>query len=384
MTRAILYNKYTPLIDLEIQGLTVLKINEVINQKFLPIILQDNLSLKTLNFWIERRMLPQKREKLDYVHSVFPGFDNYANMFSLSDQYWFQFKKEETWDNLNFFTNDYSEEIGKMFMAPWDVNRNLVGLPSPDLSTNGVLIKRWVKEKDGNSYLIKTGSKVYHQEPLSEVLASITLKKLNFLPFVEYKLVVDCLKFCSKCKNFVNKDTEFVPASYIYTKKKRDPSDSIYDHMVKMCELYGIKGSKEYMDNMITADSIIGNDDRHLGNFGFLRDVNTAEIIGFAPLFDSGSAYWGKADATRKSRIFYDREKESIYSVIMNNNLEAIYDHSEMFDIINMYPQISAAKRDDIKDRIIKSEKTLKKNIDLIKSGKTINDKSIKVDDIER
>lgn len=49
-----------------------------------------------------------------------------------------------------------------------------------------------------------------------------------------------------------------------------------------------------------------------------------------------------------------------------------------------MYPQISATKRDDIKDRIIKSEKTLKKNIDLIKSGKTFIDKSIKVDDIER
>lgn len=384
MARAILYNKHTPLIDLEIDGLVVKKINEVIDHKFLPIILQDNLNLETLNFWIERRMLPQKREKIDYVKTYFAGFDNFGNMFSLSDQYWFKFNKNDNWENLNFFTNDYCEDVGKMFMAPWDVNRDCIGLPSPDLATNGVLMKRWVKEDDGFSYLIKTGSKVYHQDPLSEVLASITLKKLDFLPFVEYKLVVDCLKFCSKCKNFITEDTEFVPASYIYTKEKRDKKDTIYDHMVKMCSIYGIEGSRKYMDNMITADSIIGNDDRHLGNFGFLRNVNTGKIIGFAPLFDSGSAYWGKAESSRKSRIFYDHEQESIYSVINDKDLDVIYDHDEMFEIINMYPQISAIKRDDIKSRIIKSENNLKKNIELVKGNKNIANKPISYNKVER
>lgn len=138
------------------------------------------------------------------------------------------------------------------------------------------------------------------------------------------------------------------------------------------------------MDNMITADSIIGNDDRHLGNFGFLRDVNTGEIIGFAPLFDSGSAYWGKAEFSHKSRIFYDHEQESVYSVIKNKDLNAIYDHNEMFEIINMYPQISAVKRDDIKSRIIQSEKNLKKNIELIKGNKSIDNKLINYNKIER
>ena len=34
----------------------------------------------------------------------------------------------------------------------------------------------------------------------------------------------------------------------------------------------------------------MSNKDRHLNNFGLLRDSNTLEYIGFAPIFDSGNS----------------------------------------------------------------------------------------------
>jgi hypothetical protein len=37
---------------------------------------------------------------------------------------------------------------------------------------------------------------------------------------------------------------------------------------------------------MILTDSIVFNQDRHLGNFGFIVNNETFEIQGFAPLFD--------------------------------------------------------------------------------------------------
>lgn len=178
-----------------------------------------------------------------------------------------------------------------MFFSPWEVREENLSLSTPDITTNGVLRKRWIREENGESYLIKAGSKFYHQEPLSEVLASITLERLELLPFVKYELAVDGLRLCSKCKNFVNENTEFVPASYIYSKIPRKKDETVYEHLLLMCEKYGIANAQEYINNMITADKIIGNDDRHLGNFGFIRDVETGKIIGFAPLFDSGSAY---------------------------------------------------------------------------------------------
>ena len=284
MTRAILYNKRKPLVELEIEKTKVTQIYRVLDEVCLPIVLQDRLTTNTINDWLSKRIIPEKRDGMTEIRSRFPGFANFNNMFSLSDQYWFQFNENETWDELNFFTNPYAEDFGKMFFSPWEVKEENLLLSTPDITTNGVLRKRWIREENGESYLIKAGSKFYHQEPLSEVLASITLERLELLPFVKYELAVDGLRLCSKCKNFVNENTEFVPASYIYSKIPRKKDETVYKHLLLMCEKYGIANAQEYINNMITADKIIGNDDRHLGNFGFIRDVETGNIIGFAPI----------------------------------------------------------------------------------------------------
>lgn len=349
-----MYNKHTPLLVLDIKGPQVQRIREVLCTTHLPIILQDNLSEESMNQWMEKRIIPDKRDGINTAREYFPTFERYENMFSLSDQYWFRFRSKETWERLNFFTNDYSTIVGDLFFSPWSMEEKDLTSHSPDLTTNGVLKKVWIKE-DGVSYLYKAGSDIYHQEPLSEVLASITLKRLDIIPFVNYELAVNGLELCSKCKNFIDEHTEFVPASYIYAKKPRPDEKDVYEHLLDMCDFYGIQGAKEYMDNMIAADRIIGNDDRHLGNFGFIRDVETAQITGFAPLFDSGSAYWGKASHNKKARLFSEQEQEALETVLQKISLGIVFDHKEMFRLVNMYPKIGQKKREEIKKRILDS-----------------------------
>lgn len=41
---------------------------------------------------------------------------------------------------------------------------------------------------------------------------------------------------------------------------------------------------------MYILDFLIMNDDRHLNNFGIIRDVNTLKWIGVAPIFDNGQS----------------------------------------------------------------------------------------------
>ena len=41
---------------------------------------------------------------------------------------------------------------------------------------------------------------------------------------------------------------------------------------------------------MLTLDFIIANQDRHMGNFGVLRNSDTLEYLGFAPIFDCGTS----------------------------------------------------------------------------------------------
>ena len=291
MERTVMLNKHQLLLVLDMEKGTVQKIVQVIDTDHLPVFLQDNLTVGTINEWLAKRRIPDTREGLSAMRSDFPGFEQYRCMFSLSDQYWFRYRKEETWEGLNYFTNPYSEDLGRAFFTPWEFERGHIFPSSPDLMTNGALRKRWTREEDGTSFLIKAGSRKLRQEPITEVLASLMLKKLDIIPFVEYELVVEGLRLCSKCRNFVDKDTEFVPASHIYYKEPRKKTDSVYTHLMKMCSCYGVKDAKEYIDAMIAADHILGNDDRHLGNFGFIRDVETAGITGFAPLFDSGSSY---------------------------------------------------------------------------------------------
>lgn len=41
---------------------------------------------------------------------------------------------------------------------------------------------------------------------------------------------------------------------------------------------------------MLVLDYIIANEDRHFNNFGALRNAETLEWLGMAPIYDSGSS----------------------------------------------------------------------------------------------
>jgi len=43
---------------------------------------------------------------------------------------------------------------------------------------------------------------------------------------------------------------------------------------------------------MIVVDFIIANTDRHLENFGFIRNVDTLKWLGMGPIFDNGKSLW--------------------------------------------------------------------------------------------
>jgi hypothetical protein len=100
---------------------------------------------------------------------------------------------------------------------------------------------------------------------------------------------------------------------------------------------------------MIAADHILGNDDRHLGNFGFIRDVETAGITGFAPLFDSGSSYRVINGKPGTSKLFREMEKKAVRKTANRIDPQRLKDHTEAFCLIDTYPEISRAQRDALK-----------------------------------
>ncbi len=357
------FNKIYPIFscDMDDEGM-ITKIYEVIDEKHLPILLQNgNTNIRTVNEWAANRKIPEKREGLKEARQEFKNFENYHNMFSLSDQYWFQHTQKETWKKLNFFQNPYQNETGKIFLEPWNVDEKRIKEPNPDITTNGVLKKRWIQQENGISYLIKAGSRQYNQSPIAEVLTSMFLEKLNIIPFVKYSLIADGLKICSICQNFIDADTEFVPVSHVYYKAERNKKkDTIYEHIVKQSVAYGLNEQyvKNYLDTMITSDYIMHNTDRHLNNFGYIRDVDSGRILGFAPLFDSGSAF-SASNNVKAQNMFKDKLKQASGKVF---NRLALEDFSEepMLQVVAAFPTLTREEKEIIRKQVKESAEKIR------------------------
>lgn len=357
MQKTTLYNKNKKVLDVDLEAGIAVSLGELYDKDRLPLCLQNTLSVAEFNKWLEKRKIPLNREGLKEAKRIFSSsvYLQYRHMFALTDQYWFKLSQKDSWQKFNFFTNTYASAIGQSLFTPWDINKEDLRQEGPDLTTNGVLRKVWVQDPETmDSYLIKAGSRRFFQQPLSEVLASMTLGKIQIIPFVKYDLCVYGMRICSKCKNFVTEDTEFVPAQSIYNRKKREQGDTPFEHLIRMCREYGIKQPQNFIDKMLLADCIIGNHDRHMGNFGALQNAETGEVLGFAPLFDFGSAFSEyRPPSTEKKNALFAEELPRIFGKYeYMQSLSSLTDHADLFRLIHTYPDLSVEQKDRIKKGI--------------------------------
>jgi hypothetical protein len=184
---------------------------------------------------------------------------------------------------------------------------------SPDITTDGWLQKRWVVQ-NGKQVLIKAGSDLFEQEAYNEEIATNIMKKLN-IPHTPYKLAFIDHKPYNLCDNFITENTDLVTAWRIYNSKKKANHESNYQHLIRRCEELGIGNISYQLEQMIVVDCIIANTDRHWGNFGFIRDADTLEWKGFAPIYDSGTSLWHNKQNTPtqiESRAFKGSHKEQL------------------------------------------------------------------------
>ncbi len=207
---------------------------------------------------------------------------------SLSDQYWICPEGAELiWEKINFFDNSFSVDMGDVLFGKPKKNEDF-DFSSPDNTSDGYLKKRW-KIINGKRCLIKGGSNLERQQPFNEVIASKIMDRLN-INHVSYNIIWEDGEPYSVCEDFVTRDTELVSAWRIMQTQKKDNRTSVYQHFVNCCKSLGAADVVPALDRMLVLDYLISNEDRHLNNFGLLRNAETLEWIGFAPIYDSGSS----------------------------------------------------------------------------------------------
>lgn len=276
------------------------KIYDIYNINYAPYILKNfynDTSLRTnLSKWFQGRGIPSWRDKLDLLlhrlNQTTPSeLLDKAFGLSLSDQYWLKpYDTDIKYDDINFFDHDF--DYTEFMEASLSKNSKMVtreeALMTPNNTTDGMLKKAWIIE-DGVRYLLKGGYKNEVLQPFNEVLASMICERLGF-EHVTYTLDTYQDMVVSKCPCFITKDTEFITASQIRNDMERHDSTKDYEDYIKLLESHGIKDARIKMENMYILDFLMLNEDRHLNNFGIIRDVNTLEWLDVAPIFDNGQS----------------------------------------------------------------------------------------------
>ena len=100
---------------------------------------------------------------------------------------------------------------------------------------------------------------------------------------------------CCVCESFTSDELELIPAIDIVDSRKKNNAVSYYEHFIAVCAAHGMEEEtvRSFLEYQILTDFILTNTDRHLNNFGVLRDTHTLKFIGMAPIFDSGnSMFW--------------------------------------------------------------------------------------------
>ena len=331
------------------------------------------------NKWWKNRQMPASRKGLKellhnsnvYDKDNFDLLDAKAYCLSLSDQYWVKGVDEEiSWESINFFDNEFSEDIGKILFNGGKTALNL-NLNTPDMTSNGNYEKRW-KIMDGERYLLKAGSKIYNQEPFNELIATKLYERLlNKDEYVEYSVIFDDDKAISKCKNFITKETELVPAWKINEYYEFLDDEDKYTHYIRCLNNLGIKDAETLTDKMIVCDYIIANKDRHFNNFGVIRDVNTLKFIGVAPIFDNGCSLWYDENDMYVGEFFLTKpfEEYEKKQLSLVKKLEWL-DISKLEDFPNEVKTILSMDKLLSKERINKIVDQIKLRIEFVKELK--------------
>jgi hypothetical protein len=246
----------------------------------------------SLYAWLQSRVAPSNRRFIGDVYrqmGINPGdikgIIDVTHCLSLNDSYWVtKSNSKMLFKDYNLFDNKIDEVLSLVaYTGHTESEKHKVGLTS-EWTTDGSFPKAW-RRINGETYLYKSGNYVpgfpEDMSPYSEFFASqiLDIMGLRHVPYTLHKWKGH---LASVCPLFNTKDVSYVPFHRVFN------VSSPWD-VLRNASSIG-EGVFEDIRSMYIFDILVANGDRHMLNFGFLRDNRTGRLIGTAPIFDNNAA----------------------------------------------------------------------------------------------
>lgn len=305
--KCILMNKNTAVMKIEYNTTfnAIEKIYKIYSIDYAPLAIinasktKGSSILKQLNDWFKGRGIPSWRKDLEKLLAKLNVSSpeellNKSYALSLSDQYWLKAENSDVyWQNINFFTNDFEYEAyleaSLDSSSHSETTTDKAILRSPNNTTDGMLQKGWIIE-NGKRVLVKGTYTPSREEPFNEWLASQISKRLGFYYCNYWVEWSDKTRLVSKCENFVSENEEIISAYDIFKSEKKPNNINDYEFYIQILEKHQVPNARQNVANMFIVDYLMMNADRHLKNFGIIRNVNNLVWERTTPIFDTGQS----------------------------------------------------------------------------------------------
>lgn len=314
--------------------------------------------------WWRDRAIPKTRhgaktalQRLGYASTNSALVNNLA--LSLSDCYWIQPRGEElSWKDINLFTNDFVDTFGEITINKdhmIDLRKNT---KFNCATSQGELQKKWCIAEDGRRYMVKGNYGNSYQQSLNEIFASDLHKKQGFKNYTPYSLVklqvdnnmegLGCL-----CYDFCSENIECISAWELLQTTKIKQNESFYYPLKKVCLKLGMDEEEfnSFIDYQIMTDYLLTNTDRHMNNIAVMRNPDTLELLGFAPIFDSGNSMFYNVSFENMSKIKLNEIKTHSFIERENRLLQYVRNRT-LVDINKISPDYSIYEKDIIERHI--------------------------------
>ena len=196
---------------------------------------------------------------------------------------------------------------------------------------------------DDNNYMLKFQKRSHFGKRVNHICEYIGTRIFSYLGF-DTQLVFLGLynnEQVVACKDFITENVLFVPFNDVGESTIEDNKELYqytYEEIIAMLnknkKLTNVEETISIFWEMYIVDALIGNFDRHGGNWGFLKENNKYRL---APIFDNGSSLFPQMIDEDKMKFIMEDEEETLKRVyefptsqIKLNNKKSSY-----YDVIN-------------------------------------------------